>query len=348
MDIMKNYKIEKKYNYILFLISLIVLITTILLSGCINIYERSQVHLLAFSPDGSKLISCDYEDTIQIWDINSGGELYRFCWTKTARLTTCPMNIKWLSDGERFAVMDGLNVRIYNLSNYKELWNDSGSFSYMDVSHSGKSYATNFGIWDATNYMKINKLNISSPSHLIDLSSSGEKLMYLPSNSKAPEIINSSDGKTAHSLEGIGSNITDIGSFYDFGWSLDGDTIGLLVDFKKGNEGIFYYEWDNDNHSLILNKNFSLSRGYADISPDFSRFIYANPREGNVTIYDILSGATIFTLENSEELISAVEWSPDGSKVAAGIGKGIIKVWDANTGELIQTMMTPKDHRIPT
>jgi len=244
--------------------------------------------------------------------------------------------------------MDGLNIRIYNVSNHNELWNDSGPFSYIGASPSGKNYATTFGIWNATNYMEINELNISSPSYLIDLSPSGEELVYLPSTLDAPEIINTSDGKTAHYLEGIGRNITDIGSFYDFGWSNDENKIGLFVDFRKGDEGIFYYEWDNGNHSLILDKNFSLTRGHAELSPDFSRFIYANPRERNVTIYDILSGESIFTLETSEEWISTVEWSPDGSKVAAGIGKGIIKVWDATTGELIQTMMTPKDYRVPT
>ncbi len=311
-----------------------------------NVYERSEVHLLSFSPDSSKLISCDYEDTIQIWDISSGKELYQFSWTKTAHRTTRPTDIKWLQDGERFAVMDGLNIRIYDVSTHDELWNDSGS-SYLDVSENGRYFASTAGIWDAATYIKISKLNISCTSHLVDLSSSGDKLAYLPFKN-APEIINTSNRKTIHTLEGMGRNLTDMRFYYELGWSADENILVLLADYKKGDEGVFLYIWETINYSLLSNKIFSLQGGYADLSPDCTKFVYGNLGKGNASVFNAISGESSLALKVSDNGVSSVVWSPDGSLIAAGSNDGIIKVWNATGGELIQTMMTPKDHRVPT
>jgi len=349
---MPKKKIPKLIKVAIYLIVLLMICWGILMSLIFsgnfspNAYERSEVHLLSFSPDSSKLISCDYEDTIQIWDIGIGKELYQFSWTKTASITTRPTDIKWLQDGERFAVMDGLNIRIYDVSTHDKLWNDSVS-SYLDVSENGRYFASTAGIWDAVTYIKKSKLNISCTSHFVDLSSSGDELTYLPLKN-APEIINTSDGKTIHTLEEIGRNLTDMRFYYKLGWSADENKIALLADYKKGDEGIFLYIWETINYSLLFNKTFPLRGGYADLSPDCTKFIYGNLGEGNVTVFDAISGESSFALKVSDNGVSSVDWSPDGNLIAAGSNDGIIKIWDATTGELIQTMMTPKDHRVPT
>ena len=350
MIVMPKKKIPKLIKVTIYLIVIYMICwgiaIALLFSGTFppNVYERSRVDLISFSSDGSKLISCDNENIIQIWDISSGEELYRLNWRKTTYITSGPTDIEWLQDKEQFAVMDGKNIRIYNTSNHTELWNDSG-FNSIDASQSGDIFANINGIWSATNYSQIKKFNLSSPKSIIDLSPNGKELIYLPYGNEL-EIINTSDGKTIHNLQEIDKNIADIVNFYDFGWSIDETKIGLLVDFRN-EEGIVYYEWETDNYSLIMNKTFLLSRGYADLSPDFSKYVYANPRTSNVSIIHILYSEPNITLEFSK-WISTVKWSPDGSLIAAGNNDGIIKVWDATSGELIQTMMTPKDHRIPT
>ena len=338
--------IKKTTNFPLFLLTLNVLIFSIFLSGCVEKYDRSEVHLLAFSPDGSKLISCDNENMVQIWDVNAGEELYRFNWDETSSLTTIPMNIEWLQDSERFAIMDGLHIRIYSSLNSSELWNCTGSFSYIDVSENGQVFASIFGIWNTSNYEKRHEFDFSSKSYLVDLSLSGTQLLYLPTTGKAPEIIYTSNGTTAQHLEEIPYNTTDLGSIYGLRWSDDEHQIGMLVDFRKIYGKIGYYEWETNNYSLLINKTFNLSRGFADISPKLTQFIYANPRDKNITIYDISEEESLMKFEFEEESISTVAWSPDGSMVAAGSSDGVIKVWNADTGELLQMFLTAKDRRL--
>ena len=36
--------------------------------------------------------------------------------------------------------------------------------------------------------------------------------------------------------------------------------------------------------------------------------------------------------------IFAVDWSPDGSRLVGGCDDGTVRIWDANTGDLLQTL----------
>jgi len=49
----------------------------------------------------------------------------------------------------------------------------------------------------------------------------------------------------------------------------------------------------------------------------------------------------------SDKGVSAIDWSSESSIIAAGSYDGVIKVWNATSGELIQTMKTP-EHYAPT
>ena len=66
--------------------------------------------------------------------------------------------------------------------------------------------------------------------------------------------------------------------------------------------------------------------------------IVSGSANGIITIYDIINGKEIMTLDNSpREVIKAISYSPDGSKIIAAF-ENCFKIWDANNGREIMTI----------
>ena len=112
------------------------------------------------------------------------------------------------------------------------------------------------------------------------------------------------------------------------------------------NSSLYCYIWDAYTGSLLLNTTFSDCH-IIDISPNCHQLLLKYPNDPhNVSIIDVGSGTILHQFTLSENYVDSVVWSPDGSMVAAGSSDGIIKVWNADTGELLQTFMTAKDRRL--
>jgi len=342
----------------LLFITAVVLFSIIQYCGCIDFYERSSVDNILFSPDGSLLLSLDHEMTIQVWNITSGNEIYNFEPVDAGKMT-------WLPDGKRFAInilvaTQTWRLIVYNSSHFEELW-EGPAPSSMFATHNiglvtttfvGDNYKPKYNvtIWSASNYSKIKRLDIISMSSKISLSPIGTEIVYLPYTGDSLRIINIINESYNQSLEKINKNLSEIKYYnlHDLKISNDGGKIALLTNFQSDMEHLSYYLWDAADYSLIVNKTFPLLGGYAELSPDCTRFVYGNLNEEDVSIINASSGASLFTLPLSKRGVSSVDWSEDGSIIAAGSEDGIIKVWNATTGDLIQTMKTPKDHRVPT
>jgi WD40 repeat protein len=69
---------------------------------------------------------------------------------------------------------------------------------------------------------------------------------------------------------------------------------------------------------------------------------------GNIWIFDVTTGNVVARIEDHVDSdITAIAWSPDGTKLAAGhvmggitgeSARGIPKIWDATTGQLLMTL----------
>src|SRR5438067_395703 len=55
--------------------------------------------------------------------------------------------------------------------------------------------------------------------------------------------------------------------------------------------------------------------------------------DGNVHVWDAVTGALLHTLEGNENSIMALAFSPQGKALASGSLKGTLRLWDVSTGK---------------
>jgi WD40 repeat protein len=83
--------------------------------------------------------------------------------------------------------------------------------------------------------------------------------------------------------------------------------------------------------SLISGDSGMLSAAF---SPDGTRIVTEGGinRDGEATVWDAKTGATLLELNGHTNLVRSVAFSPDGSHIVTGSADGTAKVWDARTG----------------
>src|SRR5690606_41502597 len=70
------------------------------------------------------------------------------------------------------------------------------------------------------------------------------------------------------------------------------------------------------------------------LSPDFGWLAMIDPDEGRaITLYDIASGEAIAVLDTHEARVTALAWSPDGTRLASGDQNGLIVQWEIGVVE---------------
>lgn len=70
--------------------------------------------------------------------------------------------------------------------------------------------------------------------------------------------------------------------------------------------------------------------------------VFPTPTSGTSSTSGPKPGTTLLTYRGHHNIVTAVAWSPDGKRIASGsqtadYTSGIIQVWDASTGQTLQT-----------
>ncbi len=311
--------------------------------GCVDVYERSPVEYISISPNGAYLASVDLEGMLQIWNISNGEVTYS--------KKNFYMRPSWLPDGEHFILLSEDKTEVYKSSSGDLIMNLSGSLFPKSWSLDKKIILTTNGseiiLWNDS-FFKIKTINITEQIKSISLSLDGTKICYFPrDNGHLPKILNISDGNISIVLKSNGRKLSSILNCYNLYWCKDGYQISTLVDYLNDRGNITFYSWNTTSSLIINNITYPYVVSDACLSPDCTKFIYADTIKKDITMVDITSKKIIDSFNISKKSVRSVDWSLDGSLIAAGSNDGIIKVWDAETGELIQTLLTPKDHRVP-
>ncbi|MHB8519482.1 MAG: protein kinase domain-containing protein [Limisphaerales bacterium] len=102
-------------------------------------------------------------------------------------------------------------------------------------------------------------------------------------------------------------------------------TGGQLAAFVTTNGDVVFWHAETEETNWFARPTTNrMTR--AVFSPDGKRFAVAGAL--GVSACDVPGGRTLFTLPIADEVVFSLTFSPDGQKLMAGLGSGIVKAWD--------------------
>ncbi|MFN8361149.1 MAG: choice-of-anchor D domain-containing protein [Candidatus Kapaibacterium sp.] len=293
--------------------------------------HTSDVYSVAWSPDGSKLITVSDDNTAIIWDPSFG--------TKLVTLTGHGGPIRaavWSPDGTKIVTAgDDRTAIVWNAVTGVKLLTLSGHTNTIwDVSWSpdGKSIAT------ASKDMTAIAWNATTGSKLFTMGSHSKDVIMARWSPDGSKIATAGFDTKAFVWEvATGVQLTALvdhtGELTTISWSPDGSMIATA-----GRDATLVI-WDTAS-ALIKLKFF----GQRDViksvnwSPDGTK-IAAGGYDKQVIVYDITTGQQLLTLIGHSDYVHSVTWSPDGTKIASTGFDNTTIIWDAVTGERLYTLV---------
>jgi WD40 repeat protein/serine/threonine protein kinase len=299
---------------------------------------REGITGLAFSPDGKRLAGGSWDQTIRLWDAETGQQV-----AKLKGHTWLIDTVAFSPDGKRLASASrDSTVKVWQteaLTSQETLTLKGGANSVWGVAFSpdGKrlvSAALSVGgtvkVWDAqTGQDLLNLEGHTSGVRSVAYSPDGKRLASSGRNEGKVW-----DAQTRQELRNLEGHTEQV-----WGMAFSPDSKRLA--------GVYYDNtvkvWDAETGQLKLtltglpkqpSGNFYVTRSVA-FSPDGKRL--ASACEGQVSIWDAQTGKELLTLKGVRAPVMSVAYSSDGKRLASG-HRGEIKLWDALTGQEILTL----------
>jgi len=288
------------------------------------------VHSVAFSPDGKRIVSGSGDNTLKVWDAESGAELMTLRGHKEY-----VKSVAFSPDGKRIVSGSWDNMlKVWDANSGAELMTLRGHVSYLEsvaFSPDGKrivsgGWDVTLKVWDADSGDELMTLR----GHRGDLRSvafspDGKRIVS-GSNDNTLKVWDADSGAEVMTLRGHEGDVLSVA------FSPDGKRI-----VSAGSSDHTLKVWDADSGAELMtlrgHKGYVLSVAF---SPDGKRIV-SGSSDRTLKLWDAESGAELMTLRGHEEIVWSVAFSPDGKRIVSGSHK-TLKVWDANSFYEVMTL----------
>ncbi|WPJ66488.1 hypothetical protein SMAC4_14051 [Sordaria macrospora] len=301
-------------------------------NACLQTLEghRGDVFSVAFSPDGQRLASGSYDETIKIWDPASGS-----CLQTLEGHRSYVASVAFSPDGQRLASGSGDNtIKIWDPASGSCLQTLEGHRSYVAsvaFSPDGQRLASGSGdntikIWDPASGSCLQTLEgHRSDVRSVAFSPDGQRLAS-GSGDETIKIWDPASGSCLQTLEGHRSDV------FSVAFSPDGQRLA------SGSYDETIKIWDPASGSCLQTLEGHRSDVFSvAFSPDGQRLASGSGDE-TIKIWDPASGSCLQTLEGHRSYVASVAFSPDGQRLASGSWDNTIKIWDPASGSCLQTL----------
>ena len=281
----------------------------------VSIYRRhtEAVHILAWSPDGRSLISCDNGNYVFIWNAFQQAAFLAFPFIVGGQVH----DLAWSPDGSMLATAgeDGA-VRLWRT--HLRLWQKVAYFFRGLPASSASKDPPYTRSWSSDEQICLWEQKGSV--HALSWSPDGQ--MFVSAQKSALHIWNAQTKE--HLLLGKGhSGVVD-----DVAWSPDGQRIASCgrdhtTRIWSASDGKILWHWRAKGGTTMTVLAWSPNGHYLACGAD----------NGTIHVWDTLQERQIYIYQAHKDWISSVVWSPDGQRIASASFDQTVHVWSALDGK---------------
>ena len=284
---------------------------------------------IAFSPDGKKILSGSEDNTVRLWDTETGQLLYTL-----EGHTSSVTAIAFSSDGKK--ILSGSHdytLRLWDTETgllIHQLEGHTSSVTDIAFSRDGKQILSGsddntLRLWDTETGLLIHQLEGHTLVTDIAFSRDGKQILSgSPDNTL--RLWDTETGQTLHTLEGHTYEVTDIAFSRDGKQILSGSA-DSTVRLWRTETGIPLHTLEGHTNAVY---DIAFSRD--------GKQILSGSADSTVRLWDTETGLLIRTLEGHTSFVTDIAFSPDGKQILSGSSDNTLRLWDTESGQLLHTL----------
>jgi WD40 repeat protein len=292
---------------------------------------------ICFSPDGTRLASCSYDNTVRLWDAHTGSAIGDAMVGHTAWIHS----ICFSPDGTRLASCSrDTTVRLWNAYTSTAIgdatvghtdWINSICFSPNSTRLASCSNDTTVRLWDAHTGSAIGDAMVGHADSI-------KSICFSPDGTR---LASCSDDATVrlwdvHTSSAIGEAMVGHSNWINsVCFSPDGTRLASCSDDNT------VRLWDAHTSTTVGDAMVGHTNSINSIcfSPDGTRLASCS-YDTTVRLWDAHTGSAIGdAMVGHANSINSICFSPDGTRLASCSGDATVRLWDAHTGRAIGDAM---------
>jgi WD40 repeat protein len=297
--------------------------------GTIRWRHGGTITFVAFTPDGKGVITAGQDDTLRLWDRNSGKEIRRYIRGPAGNL---------IQGGGRGPVM---------INNF---WSGAMGAASVAVAPNGKVLASAsqnaVHLWDVETGKELRQIQVPAAGMNSIAFAPDSKTLVSRGQDQVIHVFDVDTGKSTGQLkkqQGAGQTVF-FGNGSGVVFAPDGKTLVTTEANIEKQMVVFALKfWDvagrKEVREIKLGQNGISSMAFA---PDGKVLTVAHGGFGGnngIALYDPATGKEIRQLDPTANGVSSITFSRDGKMIAGrGVADGVIRLWDPDTGKVIRKL----------